>query len=196
MKLLKKGDMLALLETLNDKLNRIHQHGELIIVGGAAMALVYNVRPSTYDIDAIFEPKVFIQKAISDIAEELDIQDDWLNDGAKGFFTPSMKVKPFKKYSNLTVNCLDPMSLLAMKLSSARTEGKDFKDSVALCGLADIKFKEQLFDILQEHIPKERLTINVKYFTESVFEEYAQQVLQNSPATKAVQQSDDEPERD
>ena len=35
-------------------------HGDLFLVGGAAMALAYSTRRATRDLDAIFEPKQVI----------------------------------------------------------------------------------------------------------------------------------------
>ena len=46
-----------LLSELNEKLTANDEQGNIVIVGGAAMALVYCIRDSTHDIDAIFEQK-------------------------------------------------------------------------------------------------------------------------------------------
>lgn len=42
--------------------------GEMLIVGGAAMALAYNTRRATRDIDAVFEPKATIHQAAQTVA--------------------------------------------------------------------------------------------------------------------------------
>ena len=49
------------------------------------MCLVFNARPATRDVDAVFEPSRKIRDAASRIAVNHHIDDDWLNDGVKGF---------------------------------------------------------------------------------------------------------------
>lgn len=73
-----------LLGELDKKLATNDEHGYVIIVDGAAMALVYGIRDSTRDIDAIFEPKIEMLSYIREIADEQEISYDWLNDSVKG----------------------------------------------------------------------------------------------------------------
>ena len=73
-----------LFEKLNSRLKGEGIKGEIGIVGGAAMCLVYNVRESTKDVDAIFEPSSKIREIAEKIAQEEDIPTDWLNDGVNG----------------------------------------------------------------------------------------------------------------
>jgi len=51
------------LTELNEELREIEVKGELCLYGGAVMALAYNARPDTDDVDAIFEPVRHIRKA-------------------------------------------------------------------------------------------------------------------------------------
>ena len=60
--------LLGLLEALAAELDSIGVRGEMFIVGGAAMALAYNTRRSTRDIDAVFEPKATIYQAAERVA--------------------------------------------------------------------------------------------------------------------------------
>ena len=53
--------------------------------------LVYNARNSTHDIDAIFKPSSEFREIIAEIAEENDLDSDWLNDGVKGFLNEKLK---------------------------------------------------------------------------------------------------------
>ena len=45
------------------------------------MALAYDARRATVDVDAIFVPAAEVRKAAARVAERLQIEEDWLNDG-------------------------------------------------------------------------------------------------------------------
>ena len=57
---------------------------EMYVVGGAAIALTFDERRSTRDIDAVFEPKRAIYDAAAEIAGERGLAEGWLNDAVKG----------------------------------------------------------------------------------------------------------------
>lgn len=57
----------------------------MYLVGDAAIALAYDARRSTRDIDAIFEPKMAIYQAAAEVAPRLGLPVSWLNDAVKGF---------------------------------------------------------------------------------------------------------------
>lgn len=58
---------------------------DLYVVGGAAIALAYDDRRATRDIDAVFLPKIEVYRAADRVAAELDLPAGWLNDAVKGF---------------------------------------------------------------------------------------------------------------
>lgn len=49
------------------------------------MAMAYDTRRSTSDVDAVFVPTIEVRAAARRVAERLDLDADWLNDGAKAF---------------------------------------------------------------------------------------------------------------
>jgi hypothetical protein len=54
--MLSRDDIVTLLNELADELEARGTHGDLFLVGGAAMALAYSTRRATRDLDAIVEP--------------------------------------------------------------------------------------------------------------------------------------------
>ncbi len=74
----------TLLTELGQRLAAAGLHGEMLIVGGTAMA--FNSRRQTKDIDAIFEPKARIYEIAAEMADERGLPVGWLSDAAKGFF--------------------------------------------------------------------------------------------------------------
>ena len=73
------------LTELNDELRLMEIKGEVSLYGGAVMCLVYNARPATKDVDAVFRPTSEIRTAIARVAEKNNLDESWLNDGVKGY---------------------------------------------------------------------------------------------------------------
>ena len=72
---------------LDAELCAVGVRGDVFVVGGAALAVAYDARPSTRDMDrdlAAF-PGGSGPPAARIADRHDDIDDDWLNDGAKGF---------------------------------------------------------------------------------------------------------------
>jgi predicted nucleotidyltransferase len=173
---LSKQEILFYLNELNDRLAAANETGRIIIVGGAALALVFGARNSTRDIDAVFEPKSNINRLIAEIADDYGLDGDWLNDGAKGYILPKMKTVAVKQFSNLSVESVEAEGLLVMKLMSARALSKDMDDAVTLMEYLRIESAEELFDLLDEYVPDKLKTVQVEYFTTEAFEKYKRQM--------------------
>lgn len=80
MQLLGKAELLAALHALDEELERANVRAEIFIVDGAAMAIAYDARRSTSDIDAVFAPSKEVRKAALRVAERMNLDSDWLND--------------------------------------------------------------------------------------------------------------------
>ena len=169
---LTKENILKYFEEINEQLSEQNKFGEIVIAGGAALALVYNARNATQDIDAIFSPKEAFRQIIKRIGNKYNLEDDWLNDGVKGFFTDKMTASVYKEYSNLTVRSIDAECLLAMKLTSARTDTNDAGDSIVLMKHLCIKELDELYDIMEKYALRNQLTAQAKFFAMEIFERY------------------------
>src|SRR5437899_608826 len=115
------------LTQLNEELRSMDVKGEICLYGGAVMALAYNARPDTKDVDAIFQPAAKIREAAAKVARAHELRPDWLNDAVKGFLVPH-KQRMFLDLSNLKVFVPEPDYLLAMKAISARHDTMDAAD--------------------------------------------------------------------
>ncbi|MBI5771490.1 MAG: hypothetical protein HZA93_27190 [Verrucomicrobia bacterium] len=58
---------------------------EIAIYGGTVMMLAYDCREATKDIDAIFHPPEVVAPLLAKVARELDLPEDWMNDGVRDF---------------------------------------------------------------------------------------------------------------
>lgn len=130
---LSKEDILSLFKRLNALLAEDSVHGELYVMGGAVMCLVFDARPSTKDIDCWFKPTSVIREKAAVIAQEEQLGPDWLNDGVKGFLSDHAQFEPYLNLSHLKVLRCSAAYLLAMKCLSMRL-GEEFHDE------ADVRY--------------------------------------------------------
>jgi len=81
MTFLGRNGFFSAFELLDDELGRMGIDADLFIVGGAAMAVAYDARLATTDVDAVFVPSKEVRIAASRVAQERGLEEDWLNDG-------------------------------------------------------------------------------------------------------------------
>jgi len=114
--------------------------GELYVVGGAAIALAFDERRATRDIDAVFEPKMIVYEEAARVADDLGLPKAWLNDGVKGFLAgPDPWPTSVFEVPGLRVQSASAEMLLALKCLAHRL-GEDDDDVRLLAhhlGLAD-----------------------------------------------------------
>jgi Nucleotidyltransferase of unknown function (DUF6036) len=151
--LLDRDDFLALLGEMATILEGRGVRGDLFVVGGAAMALAYNSRRSTRDLDAVFEPKSAIYEVAREVGTRHGLAGDWLNDAVKGFLPgEDPNATTLFDRPGLTVRIASPAYLFAMKAVAARVE-RDATDLITLyrlCGFASV---EEALDNVAAHYP-------------------------------------------
>lgn len=157
-----------LFEKLNDGLAARGETGEIGIVGGAVMCLVYNARNATRDVDAIFEPAQIIRSLAAQIAEDEALSSDWLNDGAKAFIQPGFVRQEVLNLSNLRVWAPEPRYMLAMKCLSARWDTSDRDDVIFLLKMLAITKPKMVFSIIEAYYPKSAVPAKTKFFIEEI----------------------------
>jgi hypothetical protein len=138
--LLSATDIRRAFTALDEELGRDGQVGELYVVGGAVMCLVFNARESTRDVDALLEPPARLRQAAARVALREDLPDDWLNDAVKAYLAPTAEFDPFLELPHLRVFTARPAYLLALKCAAMRL-GAEFHD------LDDIRFLLRLLEI-------------------------------------------------
>lgn len=97
---------------------------EIVVVGGAALALGYQARQSTHDVDAlILSPQAETVRAMARaVAVELGLAEDWLNDAAKGYVHGLSPLEELLTTPGIRVQMPSATQLLAMKLSAWRDD--------------------------------------------------------------------------
>ena len=163
------GDRIrALLVELGDELAQLGESGELFLVGGAALALGYEAREATRDVDALFEPKTVIHQAAVRISERHGMRSDWLNDAMKGFLHgEDADRRVVLEHPALRVFVASPTYLLAMKLLSARVE-RDAADIALLLDLAGITRVEDALDVVESAYGRDRVPVKTALLVEAI----------------------------
>ena len=107
---------------LSEELERRNARAELVVVGGAALVLLFRARESTKDVDAYFvvSDASLLRQAAGAVADRLDLPIDWLNDGAKGYLVGVTTGENLYNSPTLKVHAASIAQLLAMKLAAWR----------------------------------------------------------------------------
>jgi hypothetical protein len=154
---LSANDIKRAFEALTGDLQQTDTKAELVIVGGAALVLLFKARDSTKDVDAFFvRPEAAtVRLAAEHVAASLNLPDDWLNDNAKGYLVGLSKGDLLYKSEFLTVYAASLPQLLAMKLSAWR-DAIDRDDAKLLLQRISGS-REQIWTALEPFITKHLL---------------------------------------
>ena len=157
-----------LLQALGEALTRDGVRAQIFIVGGAAMALAYSTRRVTRDIEAVFEPKQTVYAASAEVAEDLGLPEDWLNDAVKGFMPgPDDEPRPVPAIEGIEMTTASPRYLLAMKLMAMRF-GEDDEDIEILLRECGIDSAEEALDVLGSLYPAKDPPAKTRFFLEEL----------------------------
>jgi len=164
-----RGEIIGALTALAEELDRRGISGEMYIVGGAAIALAFDERRATRDIDAIFEPKSSIYEAAETVAARLDLPGGWLNDAVKGFLAShDPNAAPVLDLPGLRCLAASPETLLALKVLAHRV-GEDEDDLRLLARALGIDSAGDVLAIA-ERTYGDRLDAAARFFVEQVFD--------------------------
>jgi hypothetical protein len=158
-----------LFESLNAELAAHGVKGEIGICGGVVMCLVFQAREATRDVDAIFQPTREIRAASRAVAVRLGVDEDWLNDAAKGYFLTSPPIHEVMELSHLRVWAPQAEYMLAMKCVSARFDSHDLDDAKFLLRHLEIKTPDQACRIIEQYYPRHVIPPKTQFLLEELF---------------------------
>ncbi|HEX4648775.1 MAG TPA: DUF6036 family nucleotidyltransferase [Steroidobacteraceae bacterium] len=158
-------ELRKLFELLNEELRRSGTRGELFLVGGAVMCLVYAARPSTHDVDAVFRPSEEVRKAAARAALRAGVSPDWLNDAVKAYLSAQGDFAQFLELDYLTVMVAEAEYMLAMKCLAMRIgpEFHDEEDVRYLLRHLDIRAYDKALAVIRKYFPLERFPQKTLY---------------------------------
>jgi len=162
-----RSEIVTALTALGAVLDARGATGELYMVGGAAIAMAFDQRRSTRDIDAVFEPKMIIYEAAAQVADQLGLPVGWLNDAVKGFLVPDPEASPVLEVPGLRCLAASPRILLALKVLAHRV-GEDDDDVLLLAGELGLSRADEVLAIAEE-VFGDRLDAAARFFVEELF---------------------------
>ena len=160
-----------LFAALDQELARRSVVGEVGILGGAVMCLVFQARESTKDVDAVFAPTREIRDAARAVAKTYGVPDDWLNDAAKGFVVSSPPRIQVLQLPNLRVWAPTAEYMLAMKCVSARFDTHDASDVAFLIRHLGLVAPDEVFERITRYYPHEQVPPKTRFLVEELLGE-------------------------
>jgi hypothetical protein len=174
---LDRATIVAALARLAELLRDREVEGELCLLGGTVMVLAFGARPSTKDVDAIFEPVAVVRELAALVAAELDLPEDWLNDEAKGFVSSQHDVSTadLPQFPGLRIVAPTAAYLLAMKCMAARVSSgaggpDDVGDIRFLLGLLGIRSVRAALDVVSSYYPANLVPSRTQFLLEELIE--------------------------
>lgn len=163
-----RSEIVTLLSELAARLAERGLEGEMYVVGGAAIALAFDERRATRDIDAVFEPKASIYEVARAMSDEQGLPQGWLNDAVKGFLAgPDPDAVTVLEVPGLRVAAASPRMLLALKVLAHRV-GEDEADVLLLAAELGIATAEGVLEVAEAAFGDE-LRPAARFFVEELF---------------------------
>jgi hypothetical protein len=160
----------AALTAVDRRLGARGRRADLLLVGGAVMCLVYRTRPATRDVDAWFSHPAEVRQAAREVAEEMGLPEDWLNDAAKAYLPANAGHEAWRALPNLTISVVDARTLLAMKCAAARTE-VDVDDIRFLARHLGLASSRAVLEVVCAYFPEDRLPVRTRLLLEEMLDD-------------------------
>ena len=137
-------------------------------MGGAAIALCFNGRRTTRDLDAVFAPTTAVRQAAAAVAGREGLGPEWLNDAVKGFLPgPDPAAVRYFEAPGLLVDVASPQYLLAMKLFSSRVE-VDADDIALLYRELGFRSVEEGLQLVEQSYPGRPIAPRVRFLLQEI----------------------------
>ncbi|EQD53516.1 hypothetical protein B1B_10205 [mine drainage metagenome] len=179
--MLEKDDIIRGLRKLDAKALKAGVVVDLSIYGGAALALAFNIRHATRDVDAVVHSAPdFLRIAAAEVAAEEGWPADWLNDGVKGFTSSKEAMQLMEHFEaspsgGLRIEVPTPEYLFAMKCMAMRPEGlegsHDISDIKALADHAGIQDVKTALSLVEAFYPSSLIPPKVRFGVEEIMEQ-------------------------
>jgi hypothetical protein len=167
--LLDRGAIEEAFRRLGDRLASRGLVGDVYVFGGAAMALAYDARRATRDIDAVLEPHGVVLEEAWAVADDLGLPRWWLNEQASAYVAPGGDAEAPRVFDHpgLRVSAASPEHLLAMKVLAARR--RDVEDISFLIKHLDLGSVDGVLALCAEVFPDEEVPARARLVLEDVF---------------------------
>lgn len=156
---------------LGDRLAKRGVVADIYVFGGAAMALAYDSRRATRDVDALFKPHGIVLEEARAVAAELGLPSWWLNEQASSYAAPRGDPSASRVFDHpgLRVFAASPEHLLAMKALAARP--RDAQDIRQLTEVLNLHTVAEVLALVQDVFPEEEPPARLRLLLEDIFDQ-------------------------
>ncbi len=142
---------------------------DIVVMGGAAVVVLYSARDSTKDVDiaVISGDTARVRDAARRVAVSQALPDDWLSDAAKGYLQGLRTGELLVEKPRVRIRTLAPQQLLAMKLSAWRDD-LDISDARLLLSKLSGS-KDEIWEELVPHLLPGR-ELKARYAFDDIWE--------------------------
>jgi predicted nucleotidyltransferase len=167
--LLGRAELERAFSALGDRLVRRGVVADLFIVGGAAMALAYDAKRVTRDVDATFVPHGVVLEEARNVADAMGLPPWWLYEQAGAYVWTQNDAGKREVFDHpgIRVMAASPEHVFAMKAFAARSRDED--DLRALASIIGISTLEAALDICVQFFPDEELPSRSRAMLEDLF---------------------------
>jgi predicted nucleotidyltransferase len=154
---------------LGDRLAKRGVVADIYVFGGAAMALAYDSRRATRDVDALFKPHGIVLEEARAVAAELGLPGWWLKEQASSYAAPTGDPSASRVFDHpgLRVFAASPEHLLAMKALGARP--RDAQDIRQLTEVLNLHTVAEVLALVQDIFPEEEPPARLRLLLEDIF---------------------------
>lgn len=148
-----KEELTSALTRLGELAESEGERVHLFAVGGAVMMLRYAARDATKDLDVVIcapEPASGVRRLARRVAAEQGLDEDWLNDGAKGYVGTHVEGDILFETPGIILTGAPPAQMVAMKLGAWRDE-VDQTDAI-VCMNALTGTKERVWSSIEPYL--------------------------------------------
>jgi hypothetical protein len=180
MAMLTRQDILRGLRRIDLKASEAGVLVDLSVYGGAALAIAFDLRNATRDVDAVVRGSPdFLRTVASEVAEEEGWPSDWLNDGVKGFLSTNEQMSLMEDFQagpagGLRIHVPTAEYFFAMKCMAMRPDGlegsHDISDIEALAAKIGFKTAAEALSLVEEFYPSSRIPPKVRFGVEEIME--------------------------
>ena len=155
---------------------------EIVVYGGSALLLTLNRQINTGDVDAYSRETRISSKLAAEMAEEFGWDENWLNDGVKGWLSSRdadpdvkalFKTYPAEDQPGLRVYTAKPEYLFAMKCRAMRVGGvetnSDIDDIKLLARAIGLKSSQDALTLVEKFYPQNMLQPKTRLGLEEIF---------------------------
>ena len=138
---------------------------EISLYGGAVFTLVYGSRDATKDVDALVRPSGIARKLAAQVARELELPGDWLNDRVRLFLAQKeakRRLRGDEFGPGLQISVPTAAYLLALKLRACRPPlpgyAGDYDDLRFLLRKMELRSLPEVEAVLDRFFPQDGLS--------------------------------------